>query len=69
MYILDKKYKVKKFLNTIFREIDFTKENIRTLQTNKKWAVGTTKNLLYRYCLSFDFDKKDLGQEKYYVIG
>ena len=36
MYILDKKYKVKKFLNTIFREIDFTKENIRTLQTNKK---------------------------------
>ncbi|MDJ8959874.1 hypothetical protein PTK51_15435, partial [Clostridium perfringens] len=40
MDILDKKYKVKKFLNTIFREIDFTKENIRTLQTNKN---GYTK--------------------------
>ncbi|MDK0616250.1 hypothetical protein P5E77_15665 [Clostridium perfringens] len=99
MDILDKKYKVKKFLNTIFREIDFTKENIRTLQTNKNGytkvsyfadideltdystskyssynntyfqlattdgAGGTTENLLYRYCLAFDFDKKDLGQE------
>ena len=99
MDILDKKYKVKKFLNTIFREIDFSEENIRILQTNKNrytkveffkdidelvdystskyskynntffqlatndGAGGTTENLLYRYCLAFDFDKKDLGQE------
>ncbi|EPB8149642.1 hypothetical protein ACRTAH_002912 [Clostridium perfringens] len=99
MNILDEKYKIKRFLKTVFREIDFKQENIRTLQTNKNGYTkveffkdidelvdystskyskynntffqlatttgsgGTTENLLYRYCLAFDFDKKDLGQE------
>lgn len=35
MDILDRKFKVKKFFKTIFRDIDFTKENIRTLQLSK----------------------------------
>lgn len=26
-------------------------------------AGGTTEDLLYRYCLAFDFDKKDLGKD------
>ncbi|HFD2046144.1 MAG: hypothetical protein KZY57_05590 [Paeniclostridium sp.] len=97
---LDKKYKVKKFLKTFFRDIDFNRETIRTLQSNKDGTYikasffkdidelvdysvnkytkfnntyfnlatvngesGATENLLYRYCLGFDFDKKDLGED------
>ncbi|WP_075809782.1 hypothetical protein [Clostridium perfringens] len=100
MDIIDKKFKIKKFLKTIFRDIDFTKEKIRTLQINKDESYrkveffddidelvdysvnkyskfnntyfnlntvdgggGANENLLYRYCLGFDFDKKDLGQD------
>lgn len=102
MDIIDKKYKVKKFLRTIYRDIDFTKEYIRVFQSNQtalKEATynkvtffndidelvnfscskytkgnntyfelattdgikGAVDNLKYRYCLGFDFDKKDLG--------
>lgn len=104
MDIIDKKYKVKKFLRTIYRDIDFTKEYIRVFQSNQtalKEATynkvtffndidelvnfscskytkgnntyfelattdgikGAVDNLKYRYCLGFDFDKKDLGAE------
>lgn len=100
MDIIEQKYKVKKFLKAIFREIDFTQETIRTFQQSKDGAYrkpsffkdidelvdysvnkytkfnntffnlstvkgesGTTKDLLYRYCIAFDFDKKDLGAD------
>lgn len=101
MDILDKQFKIKKFLKTVFRDIDFAKEKIRVFQNNKDNTFnkvnyfydidelvsfstnksnynlntyfqlatlhtdaedGKEENLKYRYCLSFDFDKKDLGE-------
>ncbi|WP_288679290.1 hypothetical protein [uncultured Clostridium sp.] len=43
--------KYTKFNNTYF--------NLATVSGES----GATKDLLYRYCLGFDFDKKDLGEE------
>ena len=97
MDILDKKYEIKKFFKTIYREIE-PAEYIRVFQNNKDdtykkvtfyndideivnycsskynygcntyFELATTDgvkgaevNLKYRYCLGFDFDKKDLG--------
>lgn len=99
MDIIDKKYKLKKFLKTIYRGIE-EEEYIRVFQNNKDGTYskvtyfndiddlinfsinkynysnntyfqlsstdgngGSEENLKYRYCLAFDFDKKDLGAE------
>ena len=95
---LDKKFLLKKFLKTVFREVDFTTEQVRCLRINKKGIAkeqysnnidyiveysfrnesnwnnsyfqlctttgksGKKEDLLYRYCLGFDFDKKELGE-------
>ena len=94
---LDKRFLLKKFLKTVFRDVDFTKEQVRCLRINKKgiakeqyftnidniveysfrnesnWnnsyfqlcttngTSGKKEDLLCRYCLGFDFDKKELG--------
>lgn len=94
---LDKQYKIKKFFKTIYRNTDFTEENIRIFQCSRdnsynrvtsfdniddlvKFSseknnytvntyfqlattdgnIGTQDHIKYRYCLAFDFDKKDL---------
>lgn len=95
---LDKKFLLKKFLKTVFRDVDFTTEQVRCLRINKKGIAkeqysnnidyiveysfrsesnwnnsyfqlctttgksGKKEDLLYRYCLGFDFDKKELGE-------
>ena len=95
---LDKKFLLKKFLKTVFRDADFTTERVRCLRINKKGIAkeqysnnidyiveysfrsesnwnnsyfqlctttgrsGKKEDLLYRYCLGFDFDKKELGE-------
>lgn len=98
--ITDKQILIKKFFKTIYREIDFDFEYIRTFQNNNdgtynkarfyndiddlvrfstnKYSflnntyfelatvdafAGSEENLQYRYCIAFDFDKKDLGAE------
>ena len=95
---LDKRFLLKKFLKTVFRDVDFTTEQVRCLRINKKgiakeqysnnidyiveysfrnesnWnnsyfqlcttngTSGKKEDLLYRYCLGFDFDKNELGE-------
>lgn len=95
----DKQILIKKFLKTIYRDIE-EEEYIRVFQNNKEntynkvryfkdldelvnfsankynylnntyFELATTdgqsgaeENLKYRYCIAFDFDKKDLGSE------
>ena len=56
------------YFNDIDDMVEFIDNKHRYLNTYFELATcdgnsGKAENLLYRYCLGFDFDKKDLGED------